>query len=235
MNRQQWNQLGKVFEAEVCDIVREESDDQMRRYVSAAKLPKHDAVLVDLGCGVGTFIERFGNRFQKIVGVEFAATTIAQAKELCAGVPNVQWLTLDIVSAARKIGKVSDLTVCLNVITSASAAKRAALWQSLAAVTKAGGHALLVVPSLESEEMVQTVINGRKKPKLAANNGLVVREEATQKHFEEAELRAVLAENGFTARKLGRARYPWSIEGVRETASRAANRPWDWVCLAQRI
>jgi SAM-dependent methyltransferase len=235
MNRKQWNRLGKVFAEEVCDIVREETDNRMGRYVSAAKLPKSNAVLVDLGCGVGTFIERFGKRFERIVGVEFAATTIAQAKELCADVPNVQWLTKDIVSAAKQIGRIADLTVCLNVITSSSAAKRTALWQSLAAVTKSGGHALLVVPSLESEELVQTVINGRKKPKLAASNGLVVREEATQKHFEEAELRAVLAENGFTARKLGRARYPWSIEGVRETASRAANRPWDWVCLAQRI
>ncbi len=234
MNRNQWNQLGKVFSDEVCDIVREETGDQMKRYVAAARPSAKHSVLVDFGCGVGTFIERFGNRFREIVGVEFAATTIAQAKLRCGATKDVTWLTMDIPHAAAKIGRRADLTVCLNVITSPSATKRAQLWQSLADVTKSGGFALIVVPSLESERKVQAVIQGRKTPQLATSNGLVVREEATQKHFEERELRATLAGAGFTVKKLGRAVYPWSIEGVRETASRAANRPWDWVCLAQR-
>lgn len=235
MNRQQWNRLGKVFSEEVCDIVREESGDELRRYVSLARPSAKHSVLVDLGCGVGTFIARFGNRFAEVVGVEFAATTIAQAKERCAGMSHVTWLTRDIVRAAGEIGRRADLSVCLNVITSASAAKRAVLWQSLADVTKQGGHALLVVPSLESERMVQTIIQGATKPRLATSGGLVVREEATQKHFEEGELKAILGDHGFRVRKLGKASYPWSIEGVRETATRAANRPWDWICLAERL
>jgi 2-polyprenyl-3-methyl-5-hydroxy-6-metoxy-1,4-benzoquinol methylase len=234
MNRQQWNKLGKVFNEEVCDIVREETNDQMKRYVAAAKLPKDGAVLVDFGCGVGTFIERFGKRFAKIVGVEFAASAIVQAKVRCASMPGITWMTADIVGAAKQVGQRADLTVCLNVITSASAAKRALLWQSLSNTTKSGGYTLIVVPSLESEEMVQSVIQGRKKLKLAAPDGLIVREEATQKHFAENEIRETLADNGFAVKKLGRASYPWSIEGVRETAARAANRPWDWVCLAER-
>jgi SAM-dependent methyltransferase len=235
MNRQQWNKLGKVFKAEVCDIVREESNDRLKRYVAAAKLPHDGAVLVDLGCGIGTFIKRFGGRFGEIVGVEFAASSIAQAKLLCAGRPDVRWLAMDIVRAAKALGRIADLTVCLNVITSSSAAKRAALWQSLANVTKPGGFTLIVVPSLESETYVQSVIQGRKKLRLAASNGLVVREEATQKHFTQAEVRSAMAEHGFAVTKLGRAHYPWSIEGVRETQTRAANRPWDWVCLALRV
>jgi 2-polyprenyl-3-methyl-5-hydroxy-6-metoxy-1,4-benzoquinol methylase len=234
MNRQQWNKLGKVFAEEVCDIVREETSDEMKRYVAAAKLPK-DATLVDFGCGVGTFIHRFGAKFRTIVGVEFAASAIAQAKVLCADRRDVRWMTADIVRAAKEIGRIADLTVCLNVITSTSPAKRAALWQSLADTTKSGGHTLIVVPSLESEAMVQAAVNRGKKLKLAAKDGHVVREEATQKFFEESELRTVLADAGFKVKKLGRAHYPWTIEGERETAARAANRPWDWVCLAQRV
>jgi len=234
MNRQQWNQLGKVFTEEVCDIVREETNDEMKKYVAAAKLPK-DATLVDLGCGVGTFIDRFGAKFKTIVGVEFAASAIAQAKVLCADRPDVRWMTADIVRAAKDLGRIADLTVCLNVITSPSAAKRAALWQSLADVTKAGGHSLIVVPSLESETYVQSVIQGRKNLRLAASDGLVVREEATQKHFTEAEIHAAMQEHGFAVKQLGKAHYPWSIEGVRETTARAAKRPWDWVCLARCV
>jgi 2-polyprenyl-3-methyl-5-hydroxy-6-metoxy-1,4-benzoquinol methylase len=234
MNRRQWNRLGKVFDAEVCDIVREETNDEMKTYVAAAKLPK-EATLVDFGCGIGTFIHRFEAKFKHIVGVEFAASAIAQAKVLCAARPGVRWMTADIVRAAKEIGRIADLTVCLNVITSSSAAKRAALWQSLADVTNVGGFTLIVVPSLESENYVQSIIQGRKAAlTLIASDGLVMREEATQKHFEESEIRDTLTAHGFAVKRLGRAYYPWSVEGVRETAARAAKRPWDWVCLAQR-
>src|SRR6185312_1319117 len=114
MNRSQWNQLGKVFQDEVCDIVREETNDLMKGYVAVAKVSRERSTLVDFGCGVGTFIHRFGGKFKNIVGVEFAATTIAQAKVLCADMMNVRWQTADIVSAAKKLGTIADLTVCLN-------------------------------------------------------------------------------------------------------------------------
>jgi hypothetical protein len=56
-----------------------------------------------------------------------------------------------------------------------------------------------------------------------------------QKHFARDELGEDLARAGFAVRRIGRAFYPWSIEGMRETPARRAKRPWDWLCLAQRI
>ncbi|HXL99580.1 MAG TPA: class I SAM-dependent methyltransferase [Rhizomicrobium sp.] len=236
MNRKQWNRLAKRFESEACDISREESGNQVRRYVARARIPKKNGVLVDLGCGVGTFIREFGHRFGEVVGVEYAAGIIARAKARCADMDNVTWRNAGVAQAAARIGQRSDLTVCMNVITSSNAATRAALWSSLAAVTKKNGFALVVVPSIESDDMVETTANNGRKPRRTAARakGLVRRSGAVQKHFARDELSDDLTRVGFTIRKIGRASYPWSIEGMRETKARRANRPWDWMCLAQR-
>ena len=133
----------------------------------------------------------------------------------------------------RTMGTRADLTVCMNVITSASAAKRAALWSSLAHVTRKGGHALVVIPSLESEWLVRATAKENLEP--VRKGGLVKRDDAWQKHYERAELDRIFTQYGFTMRRVDRAYYPWSIEGVRETAARAKNRPWDWMCLARKV
>lgn len=234
MNRAQWNHLADNFETEVCDITREETEDQLGRYVRAARpLPKK-SVLVDLGCGLGSFIRRFQDRFLEITGVEYAPRIIARARKNCADVKNVKWLTMDIPRCAKTIGTVADLTVCMNVITSPSSAKRDAIWKTIAKVTKPDGHALIVVPSLESEHMVQRASHRRGKVPAAIQGGLVQRDDAVQKHFERQEFAAVLSRYGFVAVRLGRAYYPWSKEGMRKPRIAGANQPWDWVCLAQR-
>lgn len=235
MNRAQWNKLAS-FETETCDIAREESGDAVKRFFASARLPKKGAVLVDLGCGLGTFIRDFGHRFDQIVGVEYAAPTIARAKKRCAAFENITWYNSGIAQAAARIGCRADLTVCMNVITSSNTTTRSALWRSLASVTKKDGFALIVVPSIESDEMVEEEESG-KKPRRTKQRakGLVWRSDAWQKHFVEAELRDDLARVGLTVRRLGRAFYPWSIEGMRETKARRLGRPWDWIVLAERV
>jgi hypothetical protein len=142
---------------------------------------------------------------------------------------------MDISSASRAIGACADMTVCLNVITSPSRAKRNSLWSCLAKVTKPKGFALIVVPSIESNRMVEkrernTLRNGAAHPPDA---GLVKREDSWQKHFTRGELISTLSQLGFVVRRIGRVHYPWSTEGLRKPRS-DDRRPWDWICLAQR-
>jgi ubiquinone/menaquinone biosynthesis C-methylase UbiE len=235
MNRAQWNRLAKRFESEACDIAREESGDAVRRAFALAKLPKN-AMLVDMGCGIGTFIRDFGGRFAEIAGVEYAAGILARAKQRCAHIDQVTWYNAGAAQAAKRIGRRADLAVCMNVITSSNVATRTAIWRGLATVTKTGGTALIVVPSLESDDMVEEEESGKKPRKTKQRvKGLVWRSDAWQKHFTEEELTRDLARAGFTPRHIGRAFYPWSIEGMRETKARRLRRPWDWIVLAERV
>lgn len=234
MDRAEWNGLADDFEESVCDIVASETNDQLRRFVSAARpLPKKP-VLVDLGCGIGTFILTFGARFDRIVGVEYAPRIMARAKERCADVMRVEWLTMDVARAAKAIGCRADLTVCLNVITSASAAVRKAQWASLAAVTRPGGFALVVVPSLESDEMLMEAHLKERSGKAAATaGGLADRDGSRQKHYRRDELIAVFSEHGLDVKRLGRVFSPWSGEGL-DGPGPGGRGPWDWICLARK-
>ncbi len=237
MNRKEWNKHAATFEKNVCDITREETDNQLGLFVSRVKLPRENAVLVDLGCGIGTFILRYGARFKKIEGVEYASRTIARAKTRCADVEGVTWRTMGIERAATVIGRRADLTVCMNVITSHLPARRASQWKSVADVTKKGGFALVVVPSIESEEMVELEYQSRKKNKtpLEHDNGVVERDGAYQKHFARNEVKRLIGDEGFAVKRIGEIFYPWTKEGMRETPARRNKHPWDWACLAQRM
>ena len=234
MNRREWNQHADEFESDICDITVDETHNQLSRYVKAIQ-PSSGSVLVDLGCGLGSFIHKFGDRFHELIGIDYASQIIARAKERCATHLNVTWFVMDIARASEVILARADLTVCLNVITSPSPARRNSLWSCVARVTKPHGFALIVVPSIESNGMVEKRDHGGRRtgPGAPPGDGLVKREDSWQKHFSRRELISIMSQQGFHIRRIGRAYYPWSTEGLGRPRS-DNRRPWDWICLAQR-
>lgn len=236
LDRTAWNELAEDFEELVCDVVSDETNDQLRRFVNATYPSPKTSVLVDLGCGIGSFIQKFGHRFKEIVGVEYAPRIIARAKERCAAVDGVEWLNVDAARAAKQIGMRADLTVCLNVITSVSAPVRAAQWAGVASVTKPKGHALLVLPSLESEEMLhrQSLRDARNEKFKITEDGLVETEGSFQKHYRQEEVSTIAASHGLEVKRIARIVSAWSRTGMRKPRSGEWENPWDWIVLAQR-
>ncbi|MEJ0026486.1 MAG: class I SAM-dependent methyltransferase [Rhizomicrobium sp.] len=237
MSRKEWDRLAKDFEREVCDITRETRTGTIARIVKALPLSAETSVLVDLGCGLGTFIARYGGLFREVHGVEHAPRIIARAKASLGRRDGLTWTTSGLPPAARKIGRRADLTVCMNVVTMPGAKTREKMWSAIASVTKRHGHALIVVPSIESDRMVERVAYGtsRAEALAAAPDGLVDRGGSRQKHFARAELRDLLARHGFRTAKLLRVTYPWQKEGLRKPRNAGARLPWDWLVLAERL
>jgi SAM-dependent methyltransferase len=236
VSRKEWDSLAENFETEVCDITRETKSAIIARLVSRLPLSPERSVLVDFGCGLGTFIERHGHRFHAVVGVEHAPKIIARAKRRVAPRAGLSWITSNIPPAARRLGRCADLVVCMNVITMPSPRTREKMWTALAAVTKKRGHALIVVPSIESDRMVERIAYGttRSEALAATPDGLVDRGGAQQKHFAREELRALLARHGLRTRRIARVTYPWQKEGLRKPRGAGGRMPWDWLVLAER-
>ena len=237
VSRKEWDRLAKDFEREVCDITRETKSGTIARLVKGLPLSAEKSVLVDLGCGLGTFIARHGGMFRESIGVEHAPKIIARAKKTLGRREGLSWMTSGLPPAARRIGRRADLTVCMNVITMPGAAMREKMWASIAAVTRRKGHALIVVPSIESDCMVERIAYGttRTEAMAAAPDGLVDRGGSRQKHFARAELRDILARYGFVTKKLLPVTYPWQKEGLRKPRNAGNRMPWDWLVLAKRI
>jgi hypothetical protein len=168
--------------------------------------------------------------------VEYAPKIIARAKERCADIAGIEWLTMDAARAAKRIGTRADLTVCLNVITSASAPVRHAQWAGVASVTKPSGHAQLVQPSLESEQMLQaqSLRDARNETFEITDDGLVETEGSFQKHYRRDEVIGVASNHGLEVKRVDRIVSPWSRTGLRKPRGGEWKNPWDWIVLAQR-
>jgi SAM-dependent methyltransferase len=238
LNRNQWNQLANDFEDSVCDLTATDLNSQLAKLMKHVKLPSEKARLVDLGCGIGTFIREFGGRFDGIVGIDFAAKILARAKNRQPAdlLGRIQWHTMDTAQAPAAIGTCADLTVCLNVVTSPVEKTREEQWAAIAAVTKPGGFALVGIPSIESARMVDEVVHAKKKGPRAVLDpkGLLDRTGAVQKHYSRPELKQIMERHGFTSVRISRVYCPWSEEGMKKPRASAAPYPWDWACLAQR-
>ena len=81
MSRREWNRTADQFEELVCDIALEETSNQLRRFVSAAHPSPKKSVLVDLGCGTGTFVQKFGKHFRQIFAADFATAVVRKAEK----------------------------------------------------------------------------------------------------------------------------------------------------------
>jgi SAM-dependent methyltransferase len=231
VNRKRWATLAGVFEDQVSDVTASETDGVLSEAVTRATVGLRKAKLVDLGCGIGTFVAKFGRLFHRVVAVDYSSDMLRRAEDICRYVQRVTWLCADISKAVLEIGAAADLTVCLNVITSASAARRRAMWDGVAAVTKPGGSAIVVVPALESAEFVarRTGKPIRRRRKRMNDRGLLLRAGCVQKFYLESEVVKSLGDRGFETVRVQRLEYPWAEEGISDHRKRWKRLPWDWL------
>lgn len=229
MSQQGWNRLAAEFETSVCDITAT-SGPQIARLVALTK-PNRRKTLVDAGCGIGTFVERFGQSFGKIVAFDFAAAMVKRAQRLCKDTKHAEWHALPLEKAGAKFGSVANLAVCLNVITAPKPRLREQQWASLGQLVKPGGHLLVVVPALESARYVAEMDAEAFHGSVDIESELVRRNDTEQKHYSRQELRRIVTQLGFEVVALRKATYPWGEDGLELTERKS---PWDWACLARK-
>lgn len=235
LSRTHWNRLAARFNSSVCDITAGERgrvvDDLVREALERHPKP----VVIDVGCGVGTFIRRYGRRFRESIGVDFAERMLRGARRRCAKVPRTHWVCATVVKAPKQVDRQADLTVCMNVLTAPDVALRRRQWRALGKITRPGGCALVVLPSFESAQFVAAVEERMTRAASAARleDGSVHRGRARQKHYTRTELCAEAERAGFRVLRVPKVHYNWSDEGLAPTQTIANGRyPWDWAMLA---
>jgi SAM-dependent methyltransferase len=229
MSQQGWNKLAAKFETSVCDITST-SAPAIEKLVALAR-PNRRQTLVDAGCGIGTFVERFGNRFGKVVAFDFASAMVKRARRRCNDLKHAEWASLPLEDAGEKFGSIAHLAVCMNVITAPKRSLRERQWQSLGVLVRPGGHLLVVVPSLESAEYVAGLDNEAFNSSFEEDNEMVRRNDTDQKHYSRRELRRTVTNEGFDVIALRKVSYPWGEDGLELGARKT---PWDWACLARK-
>lgn len=240
LTRGSWERLAHAFEGEVCDIVAADSRNVIERVIEGLRRDFSRSVLLDLGCGIGTFIQTHGRRFQSVYGADFSLNMLRYARRRCRGVSNVRWLQADLSRIDHGTMPTGDLTVCLNVVTSPSKRIRNKMLRSLWKLTNPEGTTLLVVPSLESTLFVHRTIKtgqltGATKRKLLSR-GILMCDGVAQKYFSKPEILEAIQQAGFRNCTARRVWIPWSEEGFEDGHPRLKEKalPWDWLVVGHR-
>jgi len=251
MDTNYWERIAPRFETEIFSVSAHDRRNLITSRIRRLGSPDHLAS--DLGCGIGHFLPALSQAFRHVTAVDISPKTIRRAKVACCDLGNVTYMTLDLSSPGARLPKV-DFCLSVNTLLTPHPRKSAALLNSTIRHIKAGGHLLLVVPSLESALLTRfRTIQWNLRDGLshkaairasAATHGLSNDGDLTRgvvpidgvptKHFLEEELVALLAERRMTTVEVRKIEYPWHTEFERPPKWMKAPYPWDWLLLAKK-
>jgi SAM-dependent methyltransferase len=248
MNTAYWNKIGSGYNEEIFDVYAEDREGKLKRYLKKHSNKNHFAI--DFGCGTGKALPYLAPVFKKVLGLDISEELIRQAREL--PYDNTEFKRMDL----AKPGKLpaADFAFCCNVAILPDEQKNKGILKNIYSGLKAGGAALVVVPSVES-----TLFAGKRIVEVYAREGKafnqipkselayydITKKELLQgffkisgvptKHYSEPELRAVFEEAGLTIKKIDRLEYNWTTEFTSPPKWLAAPYPWDWIVECEKV
>jgi SAM-dependent methyltransferase len=252
MDRGYWERVGADYERAIFDSSSQDTHGVVRERLDEYADPS--AVACDFGCGVGHYLPHLARRFGVVYGVDFAESLLVQARARSEALDNVTVLQANLASARAKLSmRKARVAVCANVLISADAAKRRGILRTVARHVSRGGHALFVVPSLESalysnqqlvewnrrsgfdaEEALASGIPPTGRGARELLRGLVRIENVPTKHYLREEACAWLEAEGFRVASVDKVEYAWATEFESPPRWMRAPGPWDWLLVGRR-
>lgn len=251
MNQEKhWNAIGDGYNDEIFDVFNSDKNKVLtagfRKYANAS----HTAI--DFGCGTGKAFQYLSPIFQHVTGTDISAELLRQAA--ARGYSNVTLKRGDLSRRGLKF-PAADFAFCCNVIMLPEIEKNYAMFRNISNALKPGGHALLVLPSLESmmfaswrlidwyrregvdiQDIPSSEIAYFKGNKRELLRGNVHIDDVPTKHYTAPELETILPDLGFELLTLKKIEYDWNTEFATPPHWMKGPFPWDWLveCRKQR-
>ena len=250
MSKGYWDGMCGVYEDEIHSVLHNDHKGLIRRRIS--KIASKEAVVADVGCGIGHFLPLLSSCFGKVYANDISTKLLNRARAFCGDRTNIHFLDGDIRKAFRKLPRV-DCVVSVNSLIASSFAIRQMMLGAMVSILKPGGHLVLVVPSLESSRLVDVRLVQwmiRNKASLSAALGAAYPKDAVidhqtrqgifridgvaTKHFFQEELRVLLAERALDVLEIVKIEYAWNTEFESPPRWMREPYPWDWLIVARR-
>ncbi len=232
MKARDWDKLAAAYEAEVCDIFVRDRRQVIARWLQARGLLRGRKTLLDLGCGIGSFIKKYGRHFGDKTGTDHSRAMLRIAAARCRRLKDCHWLQADAQRLPPALRDRGDLVVCSNVITFVSAAACVRALRLVVQCTKPGGRIMLIQPALESHDAVVALETGRTTPR-RVQAAIVRRDDRMQRFFTREGAAALARAAGLRSVQVRKVWYPWIDEGITRVP-RGHELPWDWLVTARR-
>ncbi|MEI6105966.1 MAG: class I SAM-dependent methyltransferase [Opitutae bacterium] len=233
MKARDWDQLAAAYDDEVCDIFVRDRKKVIARWLRARGLLRGNKTLLDLGCGIGSFFQRYGRHFGEKTGTDHSRRMLQIAARRCRAVPACHWQQADARGLPPALRDYADLVVCSNVITFVSAAACHRAMRETVRGAKPGGWLLFILPALESHDAVVALESGRPIVRRKSATAIVRRDDRMQRFYTAAGARQLATRAGLKSIAVQKVWYPWSDEGLARPP-RGQEPPWDWMLTARR-
>lgn len=242
-----WNRLAPRFEREVFHVLASDRRGVIAREV--ARLADPAATAIDLGCGNGRAIPLLARHFARVVGIDLSPALIARARRASRRLPGVELLAADLVTPPAGI-PAGRLVLSINAILAPDDTIMRTLVRRIAQYTEPGGHAVVVVPALESMLLAglvacEWVRRSRSRHAAVARRttlanigagagaGAVRVGGTITRHFTRAALTAELTRAGLRVRRLEQVEYAWTTEFRDPPRWMRGVYPFDWLAIAE--
>ena len=243
-----WESVAESYDAEIFSVLACDREGAVLACLDTVARPEHTAA--DLGCGIGKWLPHLAARFSSVLAVDISEKLLEQAK--AAAGDTVTYVSADISKPGHRFGKF-DFVLCVNVAITPDAEIRWSLLSNVARCVRAGGHALFVVPSLESalyvkQRLVEWQVregqgetqawsaNGDKRftSLTDVEKGIVEIEKVRTKHYLREELVTTLGALRLRVERVDKVRYAWDTEFTDPPRWLKQPYPWDWMVLARK-
>ena len=225
-----WTQ--EVFNTLLCarsPVVREELAATARRAANIA----------DFGCGIGTYLPLLSRLFDEVHGFEQSPRCVDVARKRMRSRKNVK---VDVAHRATpSMRNRFDAVLCVNVALHPERSEWFSVLRSMKVMLRPKGRFLLVVPALESAELVGIARRPHIDPLVPAvkhfrppiRPGVVRFGGVPTKHYTQAELRQTLKDLGLTGIRFKKVEYTWRSHGITPPPDLRHEKPWDWFVSAR--
>lgn len=241
--RSHWNRIGSGYDDEIFDVFRSDRNRILPTYFLRHADPRGRAI--DFGCGTGKAFPFLSAAFGRVTGYDISEELLKVAASRMH--KNVRLHQADLTRKTLRFDP-ADFLFCCNVIMLPEAEMNRAMLRNVHKALKRGGHAVLIVPSLES--MFYTAFrlidwhrrDGTKSSAIPASDldyfaaprwqlaqGIIHIDKVPTKHYTEPELQVLIKEAGLRVTYVERVEYEWDSELSDPPRWMKDPYPWDWL------
>jgi len=250
VNERYWDRVAADYDGEIFSSFESDQTGVLLRRLD--EFADRDAPAADAGCGVGKYLPALVERFASVDAYDLSAELLKQARKVVPKGAKVRFFKRDFSSPRARVAPVR-FAMCANVLIMADENIREAILRSVARMVEPGGHALFLVPSLESAmlahhrmvewnrrdglsyaEAVRASVAPASKAGKVLAQGHVPLDGVPTKHHQREEALLTFRNAGFEPLHFDKVEYGWHTEFETPPDWMRDPYPWDWLISARR-
>ncbi len=250
MDKRYWDRVASNYDGEIFDSFKSDTTGILVRRLE--KFADRSAPAADAGCGVGKYLPFLAPRFARVDAYDLSGELLRQARTAARGFANIRYFKRNFAARSAKVFPVR-FALCANVLIMADTAIREAVLRSVARMVESGGHAIFLIPSVESallahhrlmewhrHDGLSATDAGRASAAPAAKagrqlaDGFVPIEGVPTKHYLREEAVIFFRSFGFEPLQFDKVEYGWDTEFESPPDWMQAPLPWDWLVTTRR-